>query len=753
MGLRRIVVGVVAVPVAVGGLAALPATAGAAAPSPALTDITAAVSGSNLVVGFTVNTTVGTPALAAVAVPGVQFTKTGIPPGAPFLTKCSTTGSATATNCPGAPSPVTSVWALTTKGTPTQSANSAVVLNLFAKSTTPFSGTFAPGNHLTVTLPMTTPPTYTGTYPVSVAVESAPGVVTEQGTTTVAVTATHPTTTQLVPMTPVVTATPNAVGYPASTWTATVAAHTVPLTAGGSVSLYLPGATFPKVAGDYSATTCLVKGTASATPPTTPTTTAACTGVAVTPSATTTGQPGTGAVVAYTSTNPAVIGFTLHVVGVANPSGAGSTPGTVVEGLKATTLVATGTAAATLVSSPTVSLASTNYPNFPANVVVGNTAKFGVTLANGTDFAWPATAAALSFTATGIATLNGASVGVQCVYEGTPPTGGPAKATFTFTGTGTLTSNAVGVPLLKTHSTPLDCTLSLAGGAAMGTLTVTAVLTDTKTTTPTTTKPYVLATAANHLAVTPVPTTGYTLDASDGGIFTYGTAQFYGSMGGRPLNQPVVGMAMTPDGKGYWEVASDGGIFSFGTAQFYGSMGGRPLNKPIVGMAATPDGKGYWEVASDGGIFSFGDAGFFGSSGSLTLRAPVVGMAATPDGLGYWLVASDGGIFTYGDGAFAGSAGSLRLKAPVVGMAASPDGRGYWEVASDGGIFTFGDASFYGSAGALTLNKPVVGMLAASGGGGYWLVASDGGVFTYGTAQFYGSAGALPLVKPVVGIA
>jgi hypothetical protein len=36
---------------------------------------------------------------------------------------------------------------------------------------------------------------------------------------------------------------------------------------------------------------------------------------------------------------------------------------------------------------------------------------------------------------------------------------------------------------------------------------------------------------------------------------------------------------------GYWEVASDGGLFSFGDAQFYGSMGSRPLNKPIVGMA------------------------------------------------------------------------------------------------------------------------------------------------------------------------
>ncbi len=36
---------------------------------------------------------------------------------------------------------------------------------------------------------------------------------------------------------------------------------------------------------------------------------------------------------------------------------------------------------------------------------------------------------------------------------------------------------------------------------------------------------------------------------------------------------------------GYWEVASDGGIFSFGDATFYGSMGGHPLNSPIVGIS------------------------------------------------------------------------------------------------------------------------------------------------------------------------
>jgi hypothetical protein len=45
-------------------------------------------------------------------------------------------------------------------------------------------------------------------------------------------------------------------------------------------------------------------------------------------------------------------------------------------------------------------------------------------------------------------------------------------------------------------------------------------------------------------------------------------------------------MAATPTGGGYWEVASDGGIFSFGDAGFRGSMGGQPLNRPIVGIAA-----------------------------------------------------------------------------------------------------------------------------------------------------------------------
>ena len=43
-----------------------------------------------------------------------------------------------------------------------------------------------------------------------------------------------------------------------------------------------------------------------------------------------------------------------------------------------------------------------------------------------------------------------------------------------------------------------------------------------------------------------------------------------------------------PLGDGYWLVASDGGIFSYGNAQFEGSTGKLVLNKPVVGGAALP---------------------------------------------------------------------------------------------------------------------------------------------------------------------
>ena len=261
------------------------------------------------------------------------------------------------------------------------------------------------------------------------------------------------------------------------------------------------------------------------------------------------------------------------------------------------------------------------------------------------------------------------------------------------------------------------------------------------------------ATASAQGARASSPPAGYWMVASDGGVFSQGAAPFAGSMGGTPLNAPVVGMAPTPSSTGYWLAASDGGVFSFGDATFFGSMGGQRLNAPIVGMAASPTGNGYWLVAADGGVFSFGDATFLGSMGGTRLNAPVVGMAATPTGNGYWLVAADGGVFNFGDATFHGSMGGSHLNKPVVGISGTPTGDGYRLAASDGGIFAFGSASFEGSMGGTPLNKPVVGMAATADGNGYWLTAADGGIFSFGTAPFSGSLGSLHLNKPVVAMA
>jgi len=198
-----------------------------------------------------------------------------------------------------------------------------------------------------------------------------------------------------------------------------------------------------------------------------------------------------------------------------------------------------------------------------------------------------------------------------------------------------------------------------------------------------------------------------------------------------PLNAPIVAAAATPDGGGYWLVGSDGGVFTFGDAAYYGSTGNMHLNQPIVGIAPTPSGHGYWLVAADGGVFTFGDAAYYGSTGNIHLNQPVVGMAATPSGHGYWLVAADGGVFTFGDATYYGSTGNIRLNKPMVAMAATPNGGGYWLLASDGGVFTFGNATYQGSLGANPPSSPVHTMV-ADPAGGYWLASTTGTTYSFG---------------------
>ncbi len=245
-------------------------------------------------------------------------------------------------------------------------------------------------------------------------------------------------------------------------------------------------------------------------------------------------------------------------------------------------------------------------------------------------------------------------------------------------------------------------------------------------------------------------TMGLAATSSVGAVRVGGTTPYSGDLVSQGINpnKPVNGISRTYDGRGYWLVADDGGIFSFGDAQFYGSMGGQHLNLPMVGMAPTPLGHGYWMVARDGGIFSFGDAQFYGSTGSIVLNQPVGGMAPTPSGHGSWMVARDGGIFSFGDAQFYGSTGSLMLT-NIVGMASSPSGHGYRFVSSDGHVYCYGDAVCSGDLTGKGFD--VVGMQTSPSGNGYWLMSDAGVVVGFGDVA--GAPARLPgSAVPLVGV-
>jgi hypothetical protein len=248
----------------------------------------------------------------------------------------------------------------------------------------------------------------------------------------------------------------------------------------------------------------------------------------------------------------------------------------------------------------------------------------------------------------------------------------------------------------------------------------------------------------------PPPAHGYWLVGSDGGIFTFGSAQFFGSTGSLKLQRPVVGITPTADRGGYWLVASDGGIFSFGDAGFYGSLPGlgiapagtpgttKKLNAPIVGMVPSADGDGYFMVASDGGVFAFGDAKFEGSCPGIG-GCSGAAVAVMPDatGNGYWVVTATGHLYTFGDAPYFGAPGPQA--SPVTSAVRTPDGGGYWILLADGVVYEYGDASNFGdAAGAPTARNPATTIFADDNGSGFWIGTANGTVWAYGAAPDYG---------------
>jgi lipoprotein-anchoring transpeptidase ErfK/SrfK len=247
---------------------------------------------------------------------------------------------------------------------------------------------------------------------------------------------------------------------------------------------------------------------------------------------------------------------------------------------------------------------------------------------------------------------------------------------------------------------------------------------------------------------------GYWLFALDGGVFSFGDARFHGSMGGTPLNAPVVSLAPSPTGDGYWLVATDGGVFAFGDSRFQGSLGAVALNAPVVGIVPTRSGGGYWMVATDGGVFAFGDASFVGSLGANPPPSPIVGFAPTPSGQGYWMLGANGAVYPFGDAGDYGNAVG-QTPVPIVSMAPTASGHGYWIASTDGVIRAFGDAPTLPLTRAAVggnPDSPVVGLVPTSSGQGMWVTRADGAVITYGDAPHLGDMAGAGLNGAILGL-
>ena len=187
----------------------------------------------------------------------------------------------------------------------------------------------------------------------------------------------------------------------------------------------------------------------------------------------------------------------------------------------------------------------------------------------------------------------------------------------------------------------------------------------------------------------------------------------------RTSTQPVVGIAATPDGNGYWVVGVRRRDLRLRRRRLPRVDGRHAPQRARRGHRRDPRRqRATGRSASDGGIFAFGDAGFFGSMGATHLNAARRGHRRDPRRQGLL-----GGGLRRRD---------LRLRrrrlprvdgrqaprlSPSSGIAATSDGNGYWVVASDGGIFAFGDAVYSGSMGAKILDARMAGMAAPHAAG------------------------------------
>jgi cellulose synthase/poly-beta-1,6-N-acetylglucosamine synthase-like glycosyltransferase len=120
------------------------------------------------------------------------------------------------------------------------------------------------------------------------------------------------------------------------------------------------------------------------------------------------------------------------------------------------------------------------------------------------------------------------------------------------------------------------------------------------------------AVAPPFVEVTGAPDGGWLEVTANGMVWAGGGANYFGDLQRRPNAPPIaasniVQVRPTADGFGYWVVGSDGSVYSFGDAAFFGSLPGLGVHmSDVVGLIPFSSGDGYELVSAVEQTWKFG---------------------------------------------------------------------------------------------------------------------------------------------------
>ena len=245
----------------------------------------------------------------------------------------------------------------------------------------------------------------------------------------------------------------------------------------------------------------------------------------------------------------------------------------------------------------------------------------------------------------------------------------------------------------------------------------------------------------------------YWIATSDGGVFSFGGARFFGSMGDKRLDQPITSMAARPQKDGYWLLGGDCGVFSFGNSRYHGKFDQNAQNfcKAII---STPSGNGYWLISRYGNIFKYGDAENYSTKINESISKTntggygiipnlpddgIVSAARSGDGQGLILLDSNGKVYAYGDMPNRGNAKINKAAGRKATSITTTRSSGYIITANDGSVFAFNTTNRGGANKIGQLAGPIVDLAFTEGYDGYWELGKDGKIYNYGTAINSGS--------------